>query len=155
MRIEVARFELSGRRYALLLADIREVLRIPSVVPLPKAPAVIEGIVNIRGTVVPVFDVRKRFGLPTKAAHPTDHLVVAQAGSRLVALRVDRVAGVEDVDPKLIEEVAAISSHIEHVAGVVKLRDGLVLLHDLRKFLDDSESRDLDEALAVPEVAPA
>ena len=155
MIVPIGLFELSGRRYALLLADIREVLRVPSVVPLPKAPAVIEGIVNIRGTVVPVFDVRKRFGLPAKAAHPTDHLVVAQAGSRLAALRVDRVAGVEDVDPKLIEEVAAISSHIEHVAGVVKLPGGLVLLHDLRKFLGDSESRDLDEALDAPSPSPA
>ena len=140
-------FELSGYRYGVSLADTREVFRTPSIVPLPKGPLIIEGIVNIRGTVIPVLDVRKRFRLPEKPPHPADHLVVAQAGSRLVALRVDRVLGIEDVDSKDIEDAAAITPRMEYVAGVAKLPDGLVLIHDLRTFLADSEARDLDQAL--------
>src|SRR3989304_2572429 len=100
MTTRISVFELSGCRYGVPLADTREFLRLPSIVPLPKAPLIIEGIVNIRGAVAPVLDVRKRFRLPEKPPHPADHLVVAQAGSRMVALRVDRVLGIEDVDPK-------------------------------------------------------
>lgn len=146
-------FDLAGCRYGIPLADTREFLRVPSIVLLPKAPLIVEGIVNIRGTVVPVLDLRKRFRLPEKLPHPADHLVVAQAGSRLVALRVDRVLGIEDVDPKDIEDATAITPRAEYVAGVAKLPDGLVLIHDLRTFLADSEARDLDGALDISSAA--
>lgn len=140
-------FELGGHRYGIFLADTRGFFRVPSIVPLPKAPPIIEGIINVRGAVIPVLDVRRRFRLPEKPPHPADHLVVAQVGSRLVALRVDRVLGIEDVDPKDIETAMAITSKAEYLAGVAKLLDGLVLIHDLRTFLADSEVRDLNEAL--------
>lgn len=147
MTVVINVFELSGYRYAISMADTREIFRVPSIVPLPKAPLFIEGIVNIRGAVIPVLDVRKRFRLPEKSPHPAHHLVVAQAGPRLVALRVDRVLGTEEVDPKHIEDAAAITPQMDYVAGVAKLPDGLVLIHDLRTFLAESEARQLDQAL--------
>jgi len=61
-----------------------------TVVPLPKAPAIIEGVINVRGHIVPVVDIRKRSRLPTNAAESTDHIILAWAGKQLVALRVDR-----------------------------------------------------------------
>lgn len=140
-------FEISGHRYAISLADTQELFRIPSVLPLPKAPAIVEGIVNIRGTVVPVLNLRKRFRLPERPAQPSDHLVLAQAGPRRVAFRVDRVLGLQDVASTDIEDATAIVAHAGYVAGVAKLPDGLVLIHDLRTFLSDAEGRDLDGAL--------
>jgi purine-binding chemotaxis protein CheW len=152
MTVVINVFELFSYRYAIPLADMREIFRAPSIVPLPKAPLFIEGIVNIRGAVIPVLDVRKRFRLPEKTPHPADHLVVAQAGPRLVALRVDRVLGIEEVDLEHIEDAAAITQ-MEYVTGVAKLPDGLVLIHDLRTFLADSEVLQLDRALdeALPQ----
>src|SRR5205085_8492167 len=88
-RFDVLVFEVAGRRFGLPAAVVREVLRAVALTPLPKAPAVVEGLVNVRGTLVPVLDVRGRFGLPAKPLAPTDHLIVARAGGRLVALRVD------------------------------------------------------------------
>lgn len=155
MIIRIVVFELSGYRYAIPMADAREFARVPSIVPLPKAPAIVEGVVNIHGKVVPVLDIRKRFRLPEKRAHPMDHLVIAHADRRLVALRVDRVLGVEDVDARDIEDAAAVTPEAEYLTGVAKLADGLVLIHDLRAFLAEAEARELDEALAVPsEVVP-
>jgi purine-binding chemotaxis protein CheW len=152
MTIVINVFELSGYRYAIPMADTREIFRVPSIAPLPKAPLFMEGIVNIRGAVIPVLDIRKRFQLPEKAPYATDHLIVAQAGPRLVALRVDRVSGTEEVDPKHIEDAAAIAPGMEYVAGVAKLPGGLVLIHDLRTFLAGSEARQLDRML--DEVTP-
>jgi purine-binding chemotaxis protein CheW len=153
MTIVISVFELFSYRYAIPMADTREIFRVPSIVPLPKAPLFIEGIVNIRGAVIPVFDVRKRFRLPKKAPHPADHLVVAQAGPRLVALRVDRVLGIEEVDLEHVEDAAAITPQMTYVTGVAKLPNGLVLIHDLRTFLADSEALQLDRALdeALPQ----
>ena len=88
--LEVVVFEVGGRRYGLLASDVRELVRVAALLPLPRAPAVVEGILNLRGRVVPVYDIRSRFGLPPKAVELTDHLIVAQAGERLVAVRVDR-----------------------------------------------------------------
>lgn len=147
MTIVINIFALSGYRYAIPMADTREIFRMPSIVPLPKAPHFIEGIVNIRGAVIPVLDIRKRFQLPEKAPQPADHLVVAQAGPRLVALRVDRVLGTTEVDLKHIQDAAAITPLMEYVAGVAKLPSGLVLIHDLRTFLAESEALQLDRAL--------
>ena len=146
MKREILVFEIDGCRYGLSSADIRELVRVPTSVSLPKAPAVIEGIINLRGKVVPVLDIRKRFRHPAKAAQPQDHLVVAQADRRLVALRVDRAVGLSEVSSDDIENAAAITPRTEYLAGVAKLPDGLVLIHDLRTFLADSEARHLDEA---------
>jgi purine-binding chemotaxis protein CheW len=89
-RLEILVFEVARQRFGVLSADVRELLRTVTVVPLPKAPAIVEGIIDVRGTIVPVLDIRSRFRLPGKAAEHSDHLLVARAGERLVALRVDR-----------------------------------------------------------------
>src|SRR5947209_286603 len=88
--LEVLVFEIEGRRYGLAAVVVRELLRMVAVVPLPGAPAVVEGVVNLRGAIVPVLDLRQRFGLPARPATPADHLIVAEADGRPVALRVDR-----------------------------------------------------------------
>ncbi len=160
-KIAVVVFELNEHRYALPLTDVREVLAIPAIVPLPKAPTIVEGVVNIRGVVVPVMDIRARFRLPAQPPHPADHLLVARAGARLVALRVDQVLGLELIDPHDTQDAAAITPRTEYLVGVARQRDGLVMLQDLGAFLADAEASDLDDALAgspsvgVLPVAPA
>jgi purine-binding chemotaxis protein CheW len=147
MLTDVIIFEVGICRYGLPVTDVRELVRAPSIVPLPKAPAIIEGIINVRGSVMPVLDIRKRFGLASKASHPADHMIVAHAGPRLVALRIDRALDIAQVDPQDIDDAKAITPRSEYVAGVAKLADGLVLIHDLRTFLTEAEARDVDGAL--------
>ena len=146
--LAVIAFELNEHHYGLPLVDVREVLAVPTIVPLPKAPTIVEGVVNIRGVVVPVMDIRARFRLPAKPPHPADHLLVAWARSRLVALRVDRVVGLEHIDPHAMQDAASITPRAEYLAAVARQCDGLVLLHDLGTFLADAEANDLDDAMA-------
>ena len=146
--LEIVVFEVERRRFGLTLAQTNEVHRLPAVVPLPKAPAIVEGVVNLRGKVVPVLDIRARFRLPPKPGEPSDHLIAADAGGRLVGLRVDRVLDLASVAASDIEAAEALAEGIEYVAGVAKLADGLVLIHDLRTFLAEAEAEALDEAVA-------
>jgi purine-binding chemotaxis protein CheW len=146
-------FEIAGYRYAILLGSIREFVRIPSITPLPKAPRVIEGIINLRGKVIPVLDIRRRFRLPEKAPYPTDYLIVVEVGPRLIGLRVDAICEIQQVDSQDIQSAEGITSGAEYLAGVVKLADGLVLIHDLESFLAEAEARDLDEALLDTQVS--
>ena len=148
-------FSLNGLRYGLPVADVHEVVRAVALTPLPKAPPIVEGVINARGHLVPVLDVRARFRLPAKALTPSDFFVLARAGERLVALRVDPGLYLAQVASGDVEALDRVVSGAGYVAGVGKLPDGLVLIHDLRTFLASAESAQLVEALdsggALPE----
>jgi purine-binding chemotaxis protein CheW len=144
---EILLFEIEGERYGLLSTDVRELLRAVTIASLPKAPAIVEGLINLRGKIVPVLDIRARFGIPPKPLEASDHFVVAVAAAGLVAIRVDRAIDLVRVDDRQIERAKGVVHGAEHVAGVAKLADGLVLIHDLRTFLTESEGLALDEAL--------
>jgi purine-binding chemotaxis protein CheW len=146
-------FELAGYRYGLGLTVTRELFRLPRITPLPKAPRIVEGIVNVRGKIVPVLDIRQRFRLPNKAPSPTDVLILAEANSRSVGLRVDAVLGIREITASEVEKATAVTPGAEYLSGIAKLADGLVLIHDLDSFLADSEIRDIDAALNEPSEA--
>ncbi|MEW5847809.1 MAG: chemotaxis protein CheW [Myxococcota bacterium] len=148
-QVDVLTFEVGGQCYALPSRSVREVLRAVSIVPLPSGPRVVEGIINVRGSVVPVLDIRSRFRLPPKSLEHTDHLVVAWAGRRVVAIRADRAQDVLRIDGAQLEDVAVAIPGAGYVAGVAKLRDGLLLIHDLETFLAEAEATALDAAVAT------
>jgi purine-binding chemotaxis protein CheW len=94
-----------------------------------------------------VLDIRGRFGLPSTPLAPEQHLLIAQAGTRLVALRVDRAIELVGVDEDAIESAARVAPGAEYVAGIAKLPDGVLVIHDLERFLSLDEARDLDAAV--------
>ncbi len=145
--LEVVVFEIGGQRYGLPASDVRELQRAATVTPLPRAPAVVEGVVNLRGRIVPVLDVRSRFRLPPRPVQPSDHLLFAQAGERLVALRVDRATDLIQLDAADVEDARAAVPGVEYVAWVAKQPHSLVLIHDLKTFLSRAEAAELDEAM--------
>ena len=147
---EVLVFELGSQRYGLPTADVLELVRAVAITPLPNAPAVVEGVVNVRGRVLPVLDVRARFRLPVKPLDPSDHFIVAEAAGRGVILRVDRASHLALVDESSVQAPATLGPSATYVAGVAKLADGLLLIHDLATFLSAAESASLDEALPAP-----
>jgi purine-binding chemotaxis protein CheW len=147
---EVLVFEVGGQKYALPTADVRELVRAVAITPLPGAPSVIEGVVDVRGCVLAVLDVRARFRLPPKALDPSDHFIVASAGPRGVILRVDRATHLALVDEASVQPPETLGPGAAYVAGVARLEGGLVLIHDLTTFLSAAESASLDEALRAP-----
>lgn len=147
--LELLVFELAGLRYALELHTVREVARAVLIAPLPDAPPVIEGLIEVRGELVPVYDLRLRFGLEARPLSPEERLVIAWTGARLVAFRCEATGWVERVPPTRVASREAVHGAGRHVAGVARLPDGLVLIQDLEQFLDDAEAARLDDALAA------
>jgi purine-binding chemotaxis protein CheW len=147
---EVLVFEVEGQKYGLSTADVRELVRAVTITPLPDAPAVIEGVVNVRGQVLPVLDMRARFHLPARPLDPSDHFIVASAGPRGVILHVDGATHLALLDEDAIQPSPTLGPSATYVAGVAKLEDGMVLIHDLTTFLSDAEAASLDEALHAP-----
>ena len=140
-------FALDRQRYALFLSSVEKVHRTVEVTPLPKAPPIVLGIINVRGRIIPVIDMRKRFGLPEREIGLNDQLIVARTPKLHVALVADSVAGVIEIDGQEIIRTDQVLPKTEYVEGVVKLTDGLLLIHDLDRFLSLSEEGALMDAL--------
>lgn len=140
-------FSLDHQRYALQLPVVDRVVRMAAITPLPKAPDIILGVVNIQGRVIPVINMRRRFCLPDREIALTDQLVVAHTARRPVALVADAVLDVITSSAQNLIETENILPGVEYVEGVVKLTDDLILIHDLDKFLSLEEESSLDQAL--------
>lgn len=142
-------FALDQGRYALPLERVERAVRMVEVTPLPKTPAIVCGIVNVQGRLVPVIDLRRRFGLPERHMQLGDHLLIARSATRTLAMIVDMVSGVAECDPLEVIASASVVPGSDYVQGIAKLADGMVLIHDLDSFLSLDETQSLDQALAA------
>lgn len=140
-------FTIESQRYALDSGSVERVLPMVAISPLPRAPDIALGVINVHGTIVAVVDIRRRFGLPPRAGTLGDRLLVARTARRLLALVVDEVVGVTEVPPDAITATEAVLPGIGDVAGVVPLPDGLLFIHDLDAFLSLDEEHELGRAL--------
>lgn len=145
---------LAGQCYALYLAQVERVIRAVEVVLLPGAPAIIAGVINVQGQVMPVVNIRRRFRLPEREMALSDHMIVARTARRTIALLVDGATGVIELSQSQVVRSPLILPDMEYVDGVVKLEDGLILIHDLNTFLALDEESALDHALSDPAGRP-
>ena len=150
---EILVFELENQRFGLPVSDVIETIRAVTITPLPHAPSIIEGILNFRGKIVPVLDIRARFHKKPKLIEIQDHLILARAGTRQVALRVDRATDLVRVPEKDIEDSKKVTTKLEFISGVARLAEGMVLIHELGTFLSEEEAQGLNLSLAAHERA--
>jgi purine-binding chemotaxis protein CheW len=140
-------FRLDERRYALPLAAVERVVRAVDVTPLPKASPIVLGAIDVHGRVLPVLNVRKRFLMPEREIGPADWFLLAHTARHTVVLVVDESEGVIERPQAEIVLSTRIVPGLDHFPGVLRLDDGLVLIHDLERFLSLDEARALDEAM--------
>jgi purine-binding chemotaxis protein CheW len=144
---ELVTFSLDDRKFALCVSAVQRIVRVVEVTALPKAPEIVVGIINMQGKVIPVFDIRMRFQLPAREMQLSDQLIIASITKRTVALTVDSVDDVIEIPEERIIDAEQILPELEYVEGVVKTQGGMVLIHDLERFLSLPEEKALDEAL--------
>ncbi len=140
-------FALDDWYCALELSTVERTCRAVAITPLPAAPEIVMGIVNVSGVIIPVADIRLRFGLPAKVLTPDDLFIIAHASGRLVVLIVDDVTGVIECAGQDITLATDIVPGMKHVGGVAWLKDGMILIHDLAHFLLLKEKAELEQAL--------
>lgn len=143
------RFLVDDRLFGLELAAVDRVVRMVEMAPLPAAPDVIEGMVDVAGEIIPVLSVRRRFGLPPREADAGQSLILARTSRRRVALPADEVTGVDPAASIIPgEQIPAPSAAIK---GVVQTEEGLIVIQDLENFLFPPEETALKEALPEKE----
>lgn len=140
-------FRIEGRRYAVPLEAVDRVVHAVAVTPLSDGPEVVLGVINLQGRIVPVYDLRRRLGLPARDIRLEDYLVVAHSGIRAVAFFADAVEGVIEEPEGAISEGSDVVPGLEYVRGVMRLGEDLVLLHDLQRVLSAEDEERLAEAM--------
>lgn len=140
-------FILDAQRYGLHSSVVDRVVQMVRITPLTKAPEIVLGIINIQGRLIPAINMRRRFRLPEREIALTDHLIVAHTARRPVALVADAVLDVVECAEQSLVSAESIVSNIDYLQGVIKLKDGLILVHDLDTFLSLEEEDSLDRAL--------
>ncbi len=144
-------FNVGDRRLALPARGVREVIRAVAIAPLPKAPPIVEGVINLRGRVIPVIDLRTRFGLERAERGDATRIIVVEVSDHTVGMVVDGVSEVIRLSADAIEPTGEIMTSIDvnYLRGVGKLNGKLVILVDLRKVLTTSEVQELGAAQAA------
>ena len=150
---QLVEFTLEDHNYAVNLAAVARIVHVAEVAPLPQAPEIVLGIINFSGKIIPVVDMRRRFRLPEREMALYDHLLIARTSKRELAFIVDRVTGVVEYGEEEWTAAARIAPGLEYLEGVVKLKDGLIFIHDLERFLSLDEEKSLGEALKGLETA--
>ncbi len=145
---QLVTFRLDDQEYALPIANVVQVVRIVAITPMPEVSKIVKGVINVRGKVIPVIDVRRRFNLPAKSHDLNTQLLIAQMDNRMMALIVDVVSEVLTMPAGNIEPPSEIAPQMERLSAVGKLGDRLLLMPDLSRILTFEEERRLEAVLA-------
>jgi purine-binding chemotaxis protein CheW len=140
-------FEVDGHRYGLETSRIMEVVRAVLPVRLAQMPDIVEGLINVRGRVAVVIDLRARFELTRRAIVPSDVLLLCESGPRLFALRADATLDLQTVDASLLADPSTVGPSASFARGALTLQDGLLLLCNLESFLSEAEQLSISRAL--------
>ena len=139
-------FTLDELSYALPLSIVVRVMHSKEIRHLPKAGEVISGNIKIKGQIIPVADIRKRFGLMEHEIDPDDRLIIADTGKRQVAILVDSVTGVRDLATRQFNNSKERLSYAEYIWGVANVENELILIYNLEQFLSLDEEKILEHA---------
>jgi purine-binding chemotaxis protein CheW len=133
MDTQIVVFALGKERYGLEISTVYEIIRQQPITAVPQAPASVEGVINLRGRIIPVVDLRDRFGLPPSEASSASRVVVCDANGLRVGLIVDGVSEVLMIPADAVEPTPeiAVGGDTEYVRGVAKLGEQMIILLDL------------------------
>lgn len=145
--LHIIGFRVGRETFGVPIRLVHEIVRVPEITSVPDSPGYVEGVINLRGKIVSVVDLRKRFGEKTITASKKNRILVTEVEGKMVGLIVDAASEVikipeseVDLPPSVFEE-----GELNYVTGVGKLHGRLVIMIDLSKILQKGELRRLEE----------
>lgn len=150
----VVGFRVGRETYGVPIRQVHEIVRVSEITAVPDAPACIEGVINLRGRIISILDLRKFFGAKETAAHKKNRILVVELADKMVGLIVDSASEVLKIPASEIDDPPRLFHEEErfYVTGVGKLNGRLIILIDLARVLDRSQFR---KATPGAEVAPS
>ena len=142
--LQLVTFSIGSEEFGVDILKVIEIIRTMEITKVPKAPAFVEGVINLRGLVIPIIDLRRRFGLAEKAGDSDTRIIVIEINGMSVGFVVDSVSEVLRIPANTVEPAPPVVAGVDsdYISGVGKLEDRLLILLDLDKLLsaDDLES---------------
>ena len=137
--------------YRVPITQVQEINRLTKPTKLPQVPDFVEGIINLRGNIIPVIDIKKRFAMPATGHTDDSRIIVVEVGGRTVGIVVDGVSEVLRLPVTSIEPPPAIIGGIaaQYLTGVGKLDNRLLIMLDMTKILTESEKKELESLKAA------
>ena len=148
--LQLVTFRLGKEEYGVNIEQVREIIRIVEIIHVPKAPEFVEGLINLRGTVVSVIDLRKRFDITPSGEKENERIIVVEVQSRTIGVIVDSVLEVLRLSSSNMDDVPPTVSGVDtkFLFGVGKIGERLMMLLDLDKLLSTDELKGLEQLKA-------
>ncbi len=153
--LHIVGFRVGRETFGVNIALVHEIVRVPEITAVPDSPDFIEGVINLRGKIISIIDLRKRFREREITSHKKNRIIVSEIDGKLVGLIVDAASEVlkipnDQVDPppNIFEE-----GELNYVTGVGKFRGRLIILIDLTKILQRGELKRIGEVADTTAVA--
>lgn len=132
-------FNLGDEAFGVDIAQVREIIKMAEITRMPNAPEFVEGIINLRGQITTIMDLRKRLCMKLAEANEQTRIIIVEASGSTLGMIVDSVSEVLRISGDDIDPPSAASTHAEYIQGVGKLEDRLLILLDLNKVLSEEE----------------
>jgi purine-binding chemotaxis protein CheW len=143
--LQLVSFRLGSEEYGVDIAQVQEIIRLVEITHVPRAPHFMEGVINLRGQLIPIIDLRTRFGMPRVAATKSTRIVVTEIANKRVGMVVDSVSEVLNIPTDHVEEAPDMVAGVgtEYIAGVGKINDRLIIMLDLAMVISTQEKQEL------------
>ncbi len=147
--LQIVGLRIGRETYGIPISLVREIVRVPEITPVPNSQQFFEGVINLRGKIISVVDLRKKFGENSLPPDKKNRIVVVELEDRTVGLIVHAASEVMKIAPSDIEPPSSVflNAEVDYVTGVGKLKDRLVILLDLNRVLQSAELRSLAESV--------
>lgn len=146
--LQLVGFKTGNEYFGVPIGKVKEIVRVPEITAVPDTPAFLNGVINLRGRIIPVIEMNGRLGVAGPGRKKTNRVLVLDIGGSVVGLLVDSASEILKVPEELIEPPPALVSAIgaEYVTGVGKLKDKLIVLLDVARLLSPEEIKKAESA---------
>ena len=139
--LQIVCFKIGSEEYGIDILQVQEILKLPKVTKLPKSKPYIMGVIDLRGKVLPIVDLSKRFGIESNKLTENSRAIVVNIGGKKVGLGIDSVSHVIKVNAKDIEPPPPVVRGIsgKYIVGIAKMEDGFVVVLDINQMFSSEE----------------
>lgn len=138
-------FSLENEEFGVAIDQLKEIMKPPKIVSIPNTPAYIDGIINLRDEVYPIFNLRKKFGFPEKPSNDDTKIIIVTVGNTRVGFVVDEVSEILRLEQNAIEKAPKLVSGVNrrYISGVGKVAERMIIILDLELILNDEEKEQI------------
>jgi len=146
--LQLVSFNIGGEEFGVDILKVQEINRMVEITRVPNAPEYVDGVINLRGKVIPIIDLRRRFGMQRKEKDKDTRIIVVELSGKVLGFVVDAVSEVLRIPNSVTEPPPSIIAGIkaEYITAIGKLEDRLIILLDLERVLSEEEQEELCKA---------